>query len=181
MRKKSLGAVEKRAILRRIAIYGVAAFVLGILQCSFFSRLKIFGATPDLILGSLCAIVVLDNKKAAFVYAVSAGYLIDSIGALTPSFSPLFYLFCAVFATIMAEKLIPRFISYTIMLIPLMIFRGLFTYVNLWLSAGAFPSLSIAMDIVLPEMLCSFILCLPVYYLIKLCNIPMSAKNNFSF
>jgi hypothetical protein len=181
MMKKTFGAVEKRAVARRIVIYGAVAFVLGVLQCSFFSRLKLFGATPDLILGSLCAIVVLDDKKASFVYAVASGYFIDAIGSVTPSFSPVFYLLCAAFATIIAEKLIPRFLSYAIMLLPLVIFKGLFTYLNLWIAAGALPSPSASLGIVLPEMLCTFIFCLPIYYLIKLCTVPMSAKNNFGF
>lgn len=181
MIRNTSGSAERRGVIRRVVIYGIAAFLLGVSQCSFFSRLGLFGATPDLILGSLGAIVLLDNKRAALVYAVAAGYFIDALGALPPSFSPLFYLACATFVSIIAEKLIPRFISYVIILVPLVVFRAVFTYLNLWISLGALPPIGASLGIVLPEMLSTFILCLPVYYLIKLCTIPIGARSKFSF
>ena len=69
-------AGDHRLLLRRIVIYGAAIFFVGIIQCAFFSRLKLFGVTPDLILGTLIAILLLDNKYAAAVAAVGAGYFI---------------------------------------------------------------------------------------------------------
>ena len=181
MVKKTASSNERRTLARRIIIYSVAAFVLGVLQCSFFSRLKIFGATPDLLLGSICAIVLLDNARSAMIYAVAAGYFIDAIGAIPPSFSPLFYLLSAVIAAVIAEKLIPRFLSYSLLLVPIVCIGALFTYVELLVWSGTLPSFAQWTAVSLPEMLCSFVLCLPVYFLIKLCTVPIGARSTFSF
>ena len=181
MVKKSSGVPEKRLLARRIFIYSLAAFVLGVLQCSFFARLQIFGATPDLLLGSICAIVLLDDKRVAMVYAVAAGYFIDAIGAVPPSFSPLFYLVFALIAATIAEKLIPRFLSYVLLTLPVIFLGALFTFVELWISVGALPSLTAWLGIALREMLCTFVLCLPVFFLIKLCTLPIGARSKFSF
>lgn len=181
MMKATSGGAEKRIILRRVLIYGAAAFILGVLQCSFFSRLKPFGATPDIILGSLCAVAMLDNKKTAMVYSIGAGYFIDSIGAVSPSFGALFYLFCAVIATTLAEKLIPRFFSYAVLLLPAVLCRAAYTYLCLWLSAGALPPIGLSIGIILPEAISTFVLCLPIYFLIKICTIPIGARSRFTF
>lgn len=181
MMQSRQGGAEKRMILRRVLIYGAAAFILGVLQCSFFSRLKPFGATPDIILGSLCAVSMLDNKKAAAIYAVGAGYFIDSIGATAPSFGAMFYLLCAVLASALAEKLIPRFFSYALMLLPLLVCRAVYTYLCLWLSAGELPPIGLSFGIILPEAISTFILCLPVFFLIKLCTLPIGARGRFTF
>lgn len=179
--KNISGGAEKRMILRRVLIYGCAAFLLGVLQCSFFSRLKPFGATPDLILGSLCAIALLDNKKSAVVYAIGAGYFIDALGSVSPSFGALFYLVCAVIAVTVAEKIIPQFFSFAILLLPMLVCRALYTYLSLWLSLGSLPPIGASMGLILPEMLSTFVVCLPVYFVIKLCTIPIGARSRFSF
>lgn len=169
---------EKRMLLRRILIYGGAFFVLAVLQCSFFSYLKPFGATPDIILGGICAAIMLDNKRAAAVCAVCAGYLIDALGAPVLSFSPLFYLICVAVAGWISDKLIPRFASFCVVLLPALALRAAYTYASLWIHTRAFPAAAPMLSIILPELISTFILCLPVYFAIKLCQIPIDAKGH---
>ncbi len=181
MTSNHVSGTEKRAVLRRIFIYGAAIFFLGILQCSFFSRLKPFGATPDLMLGAVCAIALLDGKGAAAVSAVGAGYFIDALGAVSPSFSPIFYLLCAVTASLLAEKLIPKFISFILSMLPLIAIKAIYTLICLTIAFGSLPSLSAAIPLILSEALSTLIICVPVYFLIKLCTIPICARSKFSF
>ena len=172
---------ENRALLRRILIYGAAIFVLGILQCSFFSRLRPFGAVPDLMLGTVCAIALLDGKSASIVSAVCAGYFIDTLGAVSPSFSPLFYLLCATISALLAEKLIPKFISFALAMLPLLALKAIYTLISVTAAYGSFPALSAALRLLVSETLSTAIVCIPVYFLIKLCTIPICARSKFSF
>lgn len=171
------GAGDRRLLARRIIIFGLVAFFLGIAQCSFFARLRPFGAVPDIMLGSLCAIIMLDNRKSGAVYAVAAGYFIDAIGAVLPSFSPLFYLLCVVCIGKISEKMMPRFVSFAVLMLPAVVLRALFTCVNMCIVAGDVPAWSVLLSTVLPEMLCTFVFCLPVYFLIKLCMLPINLDN----
>lgn len=173
MMKNLSGAGEKRLLVRRIIVFGLVAFFLGILQCSFFSRLKPFGAVPDIILGSLCAIIMLDNKKSGAVYAVAAGYFIDAIGAVPPSFSPVFYLLCVVALGMISEKMMPRFVSFAVLMLPAALLRAVFTYLNMCIALSDSPPFGIFLRTALPEMLCTYLFCLPVYFLIKLCMYPI--------
>ena len=174
---KNSSAGEKRLLLRRLIVFGAVGFILAIAQCSFFSRLKPFGASPDLILGSLCAIILLDGKKCGAVYAVAVGYFIDAIGSVPPSFSPVFYLLCTVILGMIAEKMMPRFVSFAVLMLPAIMLRAVFTYFNLWLSSAVRPTLGTFAHVALPEMLSTAVFCLPVYFIIRLCMYPIRQES----
>lgn len=178
---KRVDAADKRMLVRRILVYGAAFFLLCTLQCSFFSRLKPFGAVPDITLGAMCGILMLDNKRAAAVCAVCAGYFIDALGAVPPSFSPLFYLLCVVILGAISDKIMQSFLSYAVLLVPTVLLRAAFTFVNMWIYMKAFPAISVLWTVLLPEMLSTFVFCLPVYFVIKLCVLPIEAKGHFKF
>lgn len=180
MRMRNLADTgEKRMLLRRILVYGGVFFVLAVLQCSFFSYLKPFGATPDVVLGGICAAMMLDNKKAAAVCALCAGYFVDALGAVTPSFSPLFYLLCVAAIGWISDKFIPRFASFCVVMLPAVAAKAVFTFVSLWVYASALPSVSSLVAVIIPELISTFVFSLPTYPLIKLCQIPIDAKGHF--
>lgn len=179
--KSISGSGESRWLFRRALIYGLAIFLLGVLQCAFFSRLKLFGATPDLMLGAVCAIALLDSKYAAAVCAVGAGYFIDAIGATTPSFSAVFYLVVVVTVATLAEKLINKLPSFMLLLLPAIALRAVYTFLCVCLTYGKLAPLSCLWTLILPEAICTLICCIPVFYLIKLCTIPISSRSKFSF
>ena len=171
---------EKRILLRRILIYSALFFLFGIAQCSFFSRLKPFGATPNITLGAICGVIMLDNKRSAAICAIAAGYFIDTLGAVPPSFSPLFYLLCVAILGKVSDKMMPRFVSFAALLLPAVVLNAVYTYLGAWLAAKAAPSLSVFPSVILPEILSTFIFCLPIYFLVKLCVIPIGAKGHIS-
>ena len=179
--KRLASTGEKRMLLRRLIVYGVTLFLLGVLQCSFFSRLAPFGSTPDLMLSAICAIAMLDNKKSTVICAIAAGYFIDAIGSTAPSFSALFYLVCGTVAILIGEKLITKLLSFLLLMIPMLLLRGIGTYLNLWIVLGKLPEITALPSILLPELLSTLLLSIPVYFLIKLCMIPIGARNKFSF
>ena len=181
MMKPLASTGEKRKILRRVIVYSIVIFVLGVLQCSFFSRLSPFGATPDLMICAICAIALLDNGKSAIITAIAAGYFIDALGATGASFSALLYLVAAAIAVVMGEKLIRKLLSFLLLMLPMLALRGIGTYLCLWISAAKLPVPSVLLSIILPELLSTFLLCIPIYFLIKLCILPIGARNKFSF
>lgn len=181
MIRTNTGRAEGRMIFRRALIYGVAFFLLGIFQCAFFSRLKPFGATPDLILGAIAAVLLLDNKHAALICAVAGGYYIDALGAVPPSFSAIFYLIIVAATAPLAQKLIKRFASFLLLLLPTVAIKALSTYISISLTYGSLAHPSCFISIILPEMLSTLIFCIPVYFVIKLCTIPIGSRTKFSF
>ena len=181
MKRARPSRTDKSLILRRVLIYGAAIFFLGIFQCAFFSRLKPFGATPDLIICAVCAILLTDDKYAALVCAVCGGYFIDAIGAVPPGFSPIVYVLTVALTASIAQKLLARIPSFLILLLPALAVRAVFTYVGLCLTFGSIAPLSSLTSVILPEAISTIFLSIPVYLLIKLCYLPIRSRNKFSF
>ena len=178
--KRFADTKDKRMLLRRLFVYTALFFILGIAQCSFFSALKPFGATPDIVLGGLCGVIMLDNKRVAAIVAIAAGYFVDAIGALPPSFSPLYYLLCVAILGCVADKMMPRFVSYTVLILASLVPLSVYTVIGIRISAGALPMFSVLAGTVLSAAISTFVFCLPIYFLVKLCMLPIGAKGSLT-
>ena len=179
--KRPASRTDKSLILRRVLIYGLAIFFLGIFQCAFFSRLKPFGATPDLILCAVCAVLLIDGQRAALLCAVCGGYFIDAIGSIPPCFSAIVYMLAVALTATIAPKLLARIPSYLILLLPAILARAVFTYVSISLTFGTLAPASVLATVIFPEILATLVFSIPVYLLIKLCYLPIRSRNKFSF
>ncbi len=171
--KKFSPPSDSRTVWRRLALYAPTFFFLVILQCAFFSRLKPFGAVPDITLGALCAVLMLDNKKAAAVCAVAAGYFTDALGSHTPSFAPVFYLLCIVLVGALTDKMLPRFAPFCLCLVPAAALGSVYTVLCIFIGAGALPDALALFKTLAGGAFGTFLFSLPVYFLIKLCTLPL--------
>lgn len=175
------GGVPRVDQVKRIFLYGVLILVTGTAQCGFFAPLSICPATPDLVLGVLCAIALLDSGKAAMIAAIPAGFFMDAIGGSGIALLPLIYFLIATCIGSLAAKLLPRFLSYVVLLLPGVLLRALFTFLQILLAYRATPSFGALVSVLLPEMLCTAVVCLPLYSLTRLARIPLVKKSKFSF
>lgn len=176
--KKSLFEVNT---LRRIIIYGILTLVLGCAQCAFFPTLKICPATPDLVMGMLLAIALLDNPASAAVTAVCAGFFIDAVGGSGLALSPLVYILYVFMISIFSGKVLKSFFSFIILLVPSLIYRAAATYLCFSLRIGALAPLWCFEEIILPEALSTALLCLPVYFIVKLSSKMLDNHSRFTF
>jgi hypothetical protein len=166
----------RQLFIRRALVFSPLIFFLAVTQCSFFAQLKILPAVPDLMIGVIVAIAMLDSQKAAVVCGISAGFVIDAIGASGLSFSPLFYMFCGALCGVFAKKMLPSFLSWAVNLTVFSILSSLFTLVNLLSRVDGISLLEAFTRVLLPEMICTYIVCLPIFFIVKLCMIPIDSK-----
>jgi hypothetical protein len=171
----------RQSLLRRIIVYGVLILVLGCAQCAFFPFLNICPAVPDLILGLLVAISLIDSEKSAGVCAVAAGFFIDAVGSSGIALSPLVYILLVAFISFFTGKMLNSFASYVLLLMPALLYRALATYICAFISYGEAPGLWILGDILIPEALTTGVLCLPIYFIVKLCARVLPNHGRFSF
>ena len=173
--------MSRQDVIKRIVIYGILLIFVSTLQCSFFSNLHICPATPDLLLGLVAAITLLDSKKSAVIVAVASGFLADALGGSGSSLSPLYYLAAATLICLLSEKVLPVFFSYAMIIIPALIVRAGYTLLSILVSYGSLPLLYTLKSIILPEAVCTFLLCLALWPLTKLCTAPLGSRNKFTF
>lgn len=169
-------------LIKRVIIYGILILLISSAQCSFFASLKICPATPDLIIGVVLAVSLLDSIKAAAAVGIAAGFVADALGSAGSfAFSALFYLICAVILGSAACKMLPRFLSFLCLMIPALALRAVYTTLCVCLKIRSIPPLSVLPSLLLPEIIVTAVLCIPLYPIVKLCVIPMRSRSRFSF
>lgn len=168
-------------LLKRIAIYGLMTLILGSAQCSFFPILKICPKTPDLIMGMLLAITLIDSAKSAAVTALAAGFFLDAIGGGALALSPVVYVLFVLFISLFAHKMLSGFASYAILMMPALLYRAAATAVCIALENKALLPISEIISVILPEALTTLIVCLPLYFIVKLCTAPLETHGKFTF
>ncbi len=178
-RSPKIAANIKLETAKRILIFSIATLLLGCAQCSFFSVLNICPRTPDLILGLILAVALCDNDRSAMALAVGAGFFIDAIGGSGVSLSPLIYFIYAVIISAVSQKMMKSFPSFLLLLLPSLLYRALIT-VTMTVLVGSSIS-GATMITVLLEALCTFVLCLPIYPIMRLATKPLSTHKKFSF
>ena len=78
-----------RAALK-LALFAVLVFIIGALQVSLFSKVRLFSATPDILLAFVLGLGVFDGERTGAVIGVWAGVVSDALGGSVLMFSPFF-------------------------------------------------------------------------------------------
>ena len=156
-------------LVKRVALYGVLLLLLAAAQCSFFARLRHLPATPDLILGLVVAVTLLDSRKSGIGVAIAGGFLIDALGSVGVSLSPILYVTVAVLVGFPAQKMLPSFFSWLILMLPSVLCGGVYGCARLWMRLGAFSLSEALTGVLLPGVVSTLILCMPLYGLLRLC------------
>ena len=86
----------KLSVMRRVIIYGVLFFILCVAQTSFFGQLSFLSVVPNLALGGVAAVALLDEERCAIVCGIAAGFLADAIGGSGISLSPIIFMLVAI-------------------------------------------------------------------------------------
>ncbi len=167
-------------VIKRIIIYGGSVILLVSLQCAFFPLLDFCPATPDLLLGLLLAVCLLDNSESAFVVAICGGFFLDTVGSSGILIAPILYFVFVAFISIFAHKVLKSFASFSLLLIPTVLFRACVTFITRWISV-ALPDAAFITGVILPEAICTFLLALPLYFLLLLCTRTLESHSKFTF
>ena len=179
MKNRSISDRARSLWIRRLIIYSILVIVLTTAQCSFFASLHILPATPDLALGLVVCVLLFDSVQAASAVAIGTGVLLDALGTSGFFLSPLVYFAVCLILFLPASKMLPRFLSFCVLLLPSLVLRALFTALCMTLYLGRLPTLSLLGHTALWELLMTALFCLPLYPVFRLCRRPLSARRAF--
>ncbi len=167
------------AVIKRIIIYSIFFFILGIAQCSFFANLSFLSTVPNLVLGALASVALIDSQKSTTVCAIASGFMIDALGGAGISLSPLVYLAIALVCSAIARKMLPSFFSWLIILLSAVLMNALYSFVYILVSFSEISIVETIKSILLPEAVCTFVLSLPIFFITLKCVDIADTKNKF--
>lgn len=165
---------RSRAVLK-YGIFAAAIFVFAILQTSFFSRVRLFSATPDITLALVMGLGVFDDERTGAALGIWGGVAVDALGGAPIWLSPIFYMLAAYLAGIAVKTLLgPNLPSWAVICFAGCAVRSFLSLLLTAMTSGVSDlSFSVALlRIVLPEFASSYplslFICLPAKLLCKL-------------
>ena len=167
------------SVIRRVIFYGVLFFLLSVLQGSFFGQLSFLSVVPNLALGGVAAVALLDDERSAAVCGIAAGFIADAIGGSGISLSPLLFLAAAIVCSEISKKMLPHFLSWLVLMLIAAVLGACMTVLNIIVSFDGVAISAIFKSLLLPELLATYIISLPIFFLVKLCVRFSDAKTTF--
>lgn len=149
----------------RIALSSLYLLIAILLQCGLFPYFRLFGAVPCVVLCAVVCISVFEDERASCIMALAAGFLLDTVGGGSFTYSPLTFLLAASVSILFSRRLfrgrfLPAAASAAIAII-----CDSAINVALLLFSGAEPFIKIAVGTGLPQILYGCLVFLPVWLL----------------
>ena len=172
MRKNRQGRIDKMRssmMRKRVLLYSAVIFLLTVARGSFFARLEILPVSPDLVLGVVAAVAVVDSIETAAITGVIGGIIADAVGGFGMYLSPVVYLVAAIAVAVITKKMMPRYLSWlTTFPVACVIGAGA-TALKSFLFGAPIAPVALIRYIIIPEFIITVIFALPLFPIVKLC------------
>lgn len=181
MKKDVFSPISFTSVAYRSLVWGVALFILAVLQTTAAARLSLFSATPDLMLAAVVCLAMHDGEKTGAIAGIAAGVLCVSLGSASPIYILFSFAAGYIFGIISSASLSKNLPSFIALIAAAYAAKAIFNVIDVSLFSDGFNLFTILARAVVPELLCSLVFCVPVYFiflpLIRLFNKKSSRKD----
>ncbi len=170
--KRARLSEERRASLKRLAVYVAWFFILAIAETSFFANVTILPSAPNLILPVILVIALTDTRENTVIAAIAGGLIGDAISATGIYLSPIFYMAAALLLCLFAKKMMPRFLSWLALMPVTLAFVAIFSLLIALLYYRPFNIGDLLLSAVLPKVIGTLLFSLPLFPLVSISVSP---------
>lgn len=89
-------------------VYALLGLTFILLQISFFPRVKVFGATPDVLIAAVFSVAMFENERVGAVFGLAVGFIAEAAGGVGVSLLPLVYMLVGYICGIVASEYYKR-------------------------------------------------------------------------
>lgn len=165
----SAKSARVKIITYKCATYGIFLFFLGLLQVSFFSKVNIWGATPDLLLGATLTLAMHEDQKSASICGIIAGFFYYSLGGFTYPLYMIFSFLCAYIFWMLSENILGKnHASFLVLAALIYGAKAIFNIFEASLSSSTFNIFNTIGTVVIPEFVSSMVFCSISYLIFSL-------------
>ena len=141
-------------------VYAVALFILSTAQVTFFAKINILGATPDLMLGAVLVIAMKDEKEVAAICGIISGFFYCALGGFVYPFYLMFSFLCGYTLWGVSDRFLGKnYISYLALAILTFALKAVFNLIETSLFAYSFNLLNMISRAIVPEFISSMVFC----------------------
>ncbi len=154
--KYQLGVTVSEIV--KYVLYAIAGLLLILFQISFFSRIKPFGSTPDILIVAVFSVAMFENERVGAIFGLIVGFVVEAAGGIGVSLLPLVYMLvgyiCGIVTTEYYKKSLLLFLIFDASALLVRMFTT-FIYIVLTWNVVDIPV--IIPKVLLPEALSTFI------------------------
>ncbi len=152
-------------MLRYSLAVGLLLIVVAVLQVSLFSRFRLFGVVPDLMLGTVLFLAFFCGQYTGAISGIAAGFLIEAIGTHGITLLPVIYLFFGYLTGHYARSVIPKnLLSYLPYLAVGVVVRAATTLLYACLTYQSIDLPKLLLGTLLPEALTTGVCAVLLYF-----------------
>ncbi len=85
-------------------VYGILGLLLVLMQISFFSRIKPFGAVPDVLIAAVFSVAMFENERFGAIFGLAVGFFVEAAGGVGVSLLPLVYMLVGYICGLVASE-----------------------------------------------------------------------------
>lgn len=139
-----------------------------VLQTTFFARVRLFGAVPDLCFAALIIVSFFCGKEVGAITGIAVGFAADALGSVGISLLPVLYLFCGYVCGYFTRAIRQKgFLAYLTVLGAAIPARMAITFIYICINYSTIHLLELMVHILLPEAAVTFLGALALYYPVK--------------
>lgn len=155
---RGVESAKAKIILYKCVLYSAALYILAVLQVTFFAKINILNAQPDLLLGAIAVLALYEDVKVASICGIISGFFYCALGGAAIPFYIVFSFLCAYTLWIITDYGLPkRHSSYIALAILVFGAKAVFNIAELSLMAHSFSLFGALRSIIIPEFISSMI------------------------
>ena len=163
---RGVESAKVKTVIYKCALYGVVLYILAILQVTFFAKINILNAQPDLLLAAIATLVLYEDTKVASICGIVSGFFYCALGGATLPFYIVFSFLCAYTLRIITDYgLSGRHSSFIALALLAFGAKAVFNMAELSLTAQSYNLFNAVSSIILPEFISSLVFS-PIPYLL---------------
>ncbi len=153
-------AARARLTAYKCILYGIGLLFIGILQVSFFSKINVFSATPDLLLGAICALAMLEGREVCAICGIISGVVYCSLGGFSYPIYILFSFLCGYILPSVSSRVLGRgYISYLALAVITFAFKVIYNLLEAFITSYSASPIHILIGFAVPEFISSLLFC----------------------
>ncbi len=157
---KRLNSARAKNIAYKCVVYGIFLFVLSIAQVTFFSKINVLGATPDLLLGAVLLIAMREDQRVASICGIISGFFYCTMGGFVYPFYVIFSFLCGYTLWFVSDRFLGKnYISYLTLALLTFLLKALFNVIESSLFAYTINMINMFSKAILPEFISSMVFC----------------------
>ena len=174
-----ISVTKIKAIAYKCSVYSIALFVLSIAQVTFFSKINVLSATPDLMLGAVLLIAMKDDQRVSSICGIVSGFLYCTMGGFVYPFYMMFSFLCGYVLWIISDRFLGKnYVSYLALAVLAFSLKALFNVIEASLFAYTINILNMFTKAIIPEFISSMTFCTVSYLIFNSLSRLLNSKSN---